>query len=62
MTDKHTYRLAPLNDIFGAIVTGVDLSEPEAISEKLKEKIKADVHKHRLLLFKNDGTHISAEA
>ena len=56
-----TYKLTKLNDTFGAVVRGVDLSQPELISDELRKQIIADVHKNRLLIFKNDGKLISAQ-
>ena len=56
------YNLKPLNSIFGAVVEGLDMTKPELISAETKQHIIDDVHKHRLLLFRNDGSHISAEA
>ncbi|XP_060562968.1 alpha-ketoglutarate-dependent taurine dioxygenase-like [Ruditapes philippinarum] len=38
----------------GVIITGVDLKKD--ISDDLIDQFKRDVHKHRLLIFKNQGT------
>ena len=49
------YKVTPLNDVFGAIISGLDLSKPEKISEAVREQLKIDIFKYRLLLFKNNG-------
>ena len=48
--------------MFGAFVEGIDLSRPEDITPQVRESLIADTHKYRLLIFKNDGKHISADA
>ena len=62
MVETLTYKIEPLHPMFGAKITGVDLSRPSEIPVQLKETIMEDLHKYRMLQVKNDGKHISADA
>ncbi len=45
------YQIKPLQ--LGAEISGIDLNEP--VSEHVIEKIRQDVYKYRLLIFKQQG-------
>ena len=51
MEEGEFYQIKPIQ--LGAEISGINLNEP--ISELVIEKIKQDVHKHRLLIFKKQG-------
>jgi alpha-ketoglutarate-dependent taurine dioxygenase len=47
------YEMQAITPAFGRIVTGIDLKH--AVTKEIKNQIMADLHTHRLLLFKNQG-------
>ena len=59
---KQSYKITPLHKLFGALITGLDLSKPEEISRAVRDEIVADVFKYRLLVFRHEGKRISADA
>jgi hypothetical protein len=50
--EHNFYTKTPINDHFGVIVTGLDISVPENIPKEVKEAIISDTHKYRLLIFR----------
>ena len=56
------YKLTPLHRLFGAVVEGLDLRDPQAISAATVEAIRQDLLVHRLLLFRHEGATVSAAA
>jgi taurine dioxygenase len=40
----------------------VDYTKPESISPEVKAAIMSDTHKYRLLIFRNNGEHMSGDA
>lgn len=55
------YDTEPITDLFGVVARGLDLSNPDAVPAETVERIKHDVFKHRLVVFKGLGK-LSAEA
>jgi len=60
--EHNLYKITPINETFGAIITGVDYTQPEKISAEVKAAIMSDTHKYRLLIFRNNGEHMSGDA